>query len=56
MMLFELTDDVVQADPVLMRVIDSNRQFLDAVGWGDAPLVDQYNLATTLELATEADG
>ena len=55
MMLRELTDEVVRTDPVLMGVIERNRPLLDEMGWTDAPLLDQYNLATTLELAGETD-
>lgn len=51
----ELTDDVVRADPVLMAVIERNRRLLDEMGWTDVSLVDQYHLATTLELTRETD-
>ena len=55
MMLSELTDDVIRAEPVLMQVINRHRQLLDEIGWGDAPLTDQYNLATTFELVAGTD-
>jgi len=51
----ELTDEVIRAEPVLMRVIDRHRQLLGEIGWGDAPLTDQYNLATTFELTGGRD-
>jgi len=50
-----LTDDVIRTDPSYMRVIDRSRELLDEMGWGDAPLVDQYAVATTLNLAAEND-
>jgi hypothetical protein len=55
MMFGELTDDVIRTDPIFMRVIDRNRQLLDEIGWGDASLRDQYNLATTIDLAADKD-
>jgi hypothetical protein len=55
MMLGELTDEVIRADPVLIGVVERNRRLLDEMGWTDAPLLDQYNLATTLELAGSSD-
>lgn len=51
----ELTDDVIQANPDLMRIVDSHRDLLVEMGWGDAPLVEQYAIATTLELAVGSD-
>jgi hypothetical protein len=51
----ELTDEAIRTDPILMGVIERNRRLLDETGWTDAPLVDQYNLATTFELATDDD-
>ena len=51
----ELTDEVIRTDPVLMGVIERKRPLLDEMGWTDAPLLDQYNLATTLELAADND-
>ena len=51
----QLTDDALRNDPVLMAVIERNRRLLDEMGWTDAPLVDQYNLATTIERASDAD-
>jgi len=50
-----LTDTVIRSAPILMGVIERNRPLLAEMGWTDAPLLDQYNLATTLELATDTD-
>ena len=54
-MIGDLTDEVILADPAFMAVIDRNRRLLAEMGWTDAPLPDQYNLAITLELATDKD-
>jgi hypothetical protein len=56
MMLDELTDEAIRTDPILTGVIERNRKLLDEMGWTDAPLLDQYNLAVTLELAGDNDG
>ena len=51
----ELSDEVIRTDTVLMGFIERNRRLLDEMGWTDAPLLDQYNLATTIEPATDTD-
>jgi len=54
-MIAELTNDVIRANAELMRIVDFHRELLVEMGWGDAPLVDQYAMATTLELAVGND-
>jgi hypothetical protein len=48
-----LTDEMIRDNPALMYWVDLYAPDLDAMGWGQAPLVDKYNMAINLQSALE---
>jgi hypothetical protein len=44
-----LTEKDVSTDQAYRSVIERNRDLIFAIGWADASLVEQYNLAVSLE-------